>query len=701
MTVPAAEKVYVAPSDVASDDAVGTREAPLATVAEAVRRCRTSQATDTIVLLPGVHRLQKTLVLTREDAGLTIRGDDAEKPSVLTAAVPVTGWRKVEGELPFLPEAAHGKIYATDMPAMLKQSCNTLYRNGAMLPRARSEGVYPTVAYKHGESGNRFEVPVPEGMVHHWPNLQDVEFQVVPGSPWTINILPVTNVVPEENLLVTDVVSTYPMGKPRFGHFPEGSLWIENAFQFLDEPGEWVIDSKAEKIYLWPKSTPIEGVAAPLLTELVRVEGEIDYDGPTDLPVEEITLEHLTFRGGDRFDWKKDKLGWGLQHDWEMFDAPTAMVRFRGAENCRVENCRFIDSGATGLRGDLHCRKVSITGCEFSRLGGCGVLLAGYGPGTKDVNHHNTVSKNRFSRIGTLLWHSPAIFVWQSGSNRIERNVITHTPYTGIVVSGRISWDRRGRGECSKTIRWDEIDPILPPDKPGRPSWHEREPFLHGRNNLVARNDISHVMEILGDGNCIYISGTGGGNLVEENFLHEVTSPRINANLRCDDDQHETILRRNVIARCCGEGFISKGENDILNNIVYDLLPVGEDGVPSVHTRGYLVFPSSSVEGSRIEGNIFFSKTPGQVILHEHQNPRRGPSLLRDCRSDRNVYFNAADPDWAKEFLQKQRPFGNEEHSITQDPRLVAPEENDFRLRDDSPARKLGIESIDVPDLQR
>jgi hypothetical protein len=189
--------------------------------------------------------------------------------------------------------------------------------------------------------------------------------------------------------------------------------------------------------------------------------------------------------------------------------------------------------------------------------------------------------------------------------------------------------------------------------------------------------------------------------VVEENFLHDVTSPRINANLRCDDDQHETILRRNVIARCCGEGFISKGENDIVNNIVYDLLPVGEDGTPSVHTRGYLVFPSSSVKGSRIERNIFFSKTAGQVILHENRNPRRGPSLLRDCESDRNVYYNGADPDWAETFLETQREFGNERNSLTVNPLLVAPAENDFRLRDDSPARAIGIESLEVPSAEK
>lgn len=42
----------------------------------------------------------------------------------------------------------------------------------------------------------------------------------------------------------------------------------------------------------------------------------------------------------------------------------------------------------------------------------------------------------------------------------------------------------------------------------------------------------------------------------------------MNAAIRCDDDRHVTIIESNAIQRTrgFGEGIISKGDNDILNN---------------------------------------------------------------------------------------------------------------------------------------
>ena len=37
------------------------------------------------------------------------------------------------------------------------------------------------------------------------------------------------------------------------------------------------------------------GILAPATTELIRVEGDIDYEGPTDKPVRGIAFSGLTF----------------------------------------------------------------------------------------------------------------------------------------------------------------------------------------------------------------------------------------------------------------------------------------------------------------------------------------------------------------------------------------------------------------------
>jgi hypothetical protein len=138
-----------------------------------------------------------------------------------------------------------------------------------------------------------------------------------------------------------------------------------------------------------------------------------------------------------------------------------------------IEQCRFADSGAAAVRLDLHCRNNRIDGNVIERVGGVGVLLAGYGPGTKDVNTGNSVSGNHIHHIGELYWHSPAIFAWQSGSNRIANNLIHHTP----VVCGP------GKRRLPPEAGFPGPDARLRTDRPERDR-ADRTPAERGRHEV-------------------------------------------------------------------------------------------------------------------------------------------------------------------------------------------------------------------------
>jgi len=696
---------FVAPNG--SDANPGTLKQPFGTLGRARDEIRKRIAAGldenvTVLIRGGEYRLDETVVFGLEGSGtnkhsIIYAAYPNEKP-VFTSGMPIKGWQRLADAPDGLPASARGKVWVADLPKGLSKFL-TLYDGTTRLPRARSKGYTPARRYpRTRQPGWRNTLEFRAGTLRDWPNLSDVEILIVPQYPWVSNLLPLASVDGGKGVAKTGVSATYPMGQVYFGRFPNGTLWAENVVEFLDEPGEWVVSLQERKLYLWPKDDrPSDAIVAPKLTEFIRVEGEIDYDGPVDKPVKNLTFRGLTFTHGDRWPWEVGKTGWGLQHDWEMFDRPTALVRFRGAEQCGVEDCHFVNSGGAGVRLDLHCQENRVIGNHIERIGGVGVLLAGYGPGTKDVNKGNSVINNRIHRVGELLWHSSGIFAWQSGENRIANNLIHDTPYTAIVVSGRIHWDRKGQGECSKTIRWPEIGEAAPTLSSG-PGWRQRERFLHGRRNRVERNEIHHTMQVLGDGNCIYISGAGAGNIVRQNYLHDVDSANINANIRCDDDQHQTLIEENVIFRCCGEGFISKGNNTIVNNIVANLRPNTSAGVPCGHTRGYLVLPYGSVKGSVIQRNIFYAQEAGQTVLFEGSR-HKVPTLLRDCKADYNLYFNAADPEWGSRFLKAQRLFGIEEHSVSADPLFVDIDNGDFQLQEGSPALKLGFRPIDLSEV--
>lgn len=716
---PPAVEIYVAPT---GDDAnPGTKQKPFATLArarDAVRQQKTESAKEdvTVFLRGGVYRLTETVVFTLADSGgagqrITYAAFPGETP-IICSDVPITGWKKLESDPDQLPKAARGNVWIANVSSLRKlkqkqppsptvatqmdrtERFFTLYQGDRRLPRARGKSM-SLLKRPSQDTTDDSTFAFPAGAIRNWPDLPEAEISFIPRRSWINFILPIKDVDETKGVAHTKVPATYRFDW-RWANAEDSGCWIENVLAVLDEPGEWVLDGRTDTLYLWPPDgKPGDDIVAPALTELIRVEGNIDYQGPKDVPVANLVFQGLTFTRGDRFPWH-GRTGWGVQHDWERFDSPSAMLRFRGTRNCEVVDCHFATAGCTGLRFDLFSQRNRIVGNHFEHLGGVGLLLAGYGPGTKNVNRQNLVENNWLHHLGEFYHGSPGLFVWQSGENRIAHNLIHDLPYAGICVTGRIIWDTEGIEECSQTIRWHEVggrriakqfrDRQNPYRKPG--TWKQREPFLHSRNNIVERNDIHDVMQVCGDGNCIYISGAGNGNLILENYCHDCPSPHMNNAIRCDDDQNGTLIKRNIICRTGGyaEGLMSKGNNVIVDNLLVDL----QTG--SRH-RGYLRFYSGDVRGSIIQRNVFYSCEPDQHVSHDgvSRSDRPGPRL-QDTNADYNLYFSTVDPDWGTAHLLKMRPFDIERHSLSTDPLFVDIEMADFRFKPNSPALKLGMD---------
>lgn len=687
------------------DNNPGTRDKPFATLnraRDAIRKISSGEKNRDIrvLLRGGEYFLDETVVFSLKDSAskghtITYAAFPGEKP-VFHSGIPVTGWRKLEDVPADLPAVARKHIYVAPIPRSLERFY-TLYDGSERLPRARGHGFRQTNKWKGYHVPDQNTMTFPEGVIKDGSNVRDWEIVVITAGSWSMDVLPIETIDLQKNTLRTGLKASYALSPPPKELFEE-TAWFENTLFGLDEPGEWVLDTAQGLIYLWPiDGEPCNNIIAPSLTEFIRVEGDIDYAGPVDQPVRGLVFDGLTFTHADRYTWKENGTGYGLQHDWEAFDRPSAMIRLRGAEECAVANCQFTNSGATAIRLDLHSQDNRIIGNKINHLGGAGIVLAGYGPGVKDVNRNNQVVGNQIHNIGEIFWHSPGIFAWQSGANLIANNLIHNTPYTGIVVSGRITWSREKQEECSQTIRWKEVEKIIGVqgiDYNGWPDWETREQFLHGRNNLIVRNELHNVMEVLSDGNAIYVSGAGKGNIVRENYVHDCPSRFIVQAIRCDDDQHETIIDRNIISKIGGwsEYIIIKGRNYITGNIMASPL--------NAPKRGMLVLKPDDpggTDGSIVAGNIFYANRANDIIygeLFDRQNKRKG--LLANCRADKNVYFNTKQRNWAKAHLKVQQARGRELNSISEDPAFVGISEGQFGYRENSPVTDLGITPIDI-----
>jgi len=675
---------YVAPNG--SDTSAGTSDAPFATLARArnaVRELKKTESGDiTVELRGGRYAFYETLVFGLEDSAadgqtITYKAATGEQP-VLSGGTVLSGWRRTE-----MP----GNIWVADFPAGAKNIL-TLYSGEVRLPRARGKSFTPTKAYARTEMSGPVTdtIEFPPEALRNYSDLKWAEVVVRTSAAWAMNILPLLS-VDEVSGIAKTAPCNYSLGRIVSSPPTPDDMWVENVLAELDSPGEWVSHPDEGKVYYWPlNDREPSDVIFPMVTEIVRVEGRIDYEGPTDTPVKGLRFEGLSFMHADRMPTPGNIKGNGLQHGWDYFDSPNAMLRFRGAENCEVKNCRFAAGGDNGIRLDLHAQNITIENSLFYHLGGAAAVFSGYGLGTKDTNKNNVFVNNHAHHVSELKKDRPALFIQQSGGNRIANNLIHDVPYVAISVSCRAAI-APGTGEGHLSRRGNEIigEYSRIADYEG---WLSRERFWHGRDNLVVSNEIFSAVETIADGNPIYISGTAGGNIIQFNYVHDCWSYNVNAAIRCDDDQHETLIEGNLISDVAGSAsaIVIKGNNDVINNICVNIYRNDED-----YHVGMLAVRSYKPDGCRIERNLFYCPDPARIVsvVAGRTRPQIGNEQieLKNSQVKNNLYWAPSDPSWAKDYLKGAKLDGSEEGSLIADPLL----EDDFSFKPGSPALELGI----------
>ena len=678
----------------------GTKESPFATLErarDAVRNLKKEKQTGdiTVFIRGGTYSIHETVVFGLEDSGnrnqtISYAAYPGEVP-VFSSGVKIQNWQKLNENPPDLPQVARGNVWVADLPETKggRWRFFTLFDGNKMLTRAIGKGFVPKGdppedwwmgVFASIEDKSVFGYP--EGALKNWKNLEDVEIRVFPAG-YTMNILGLESVDEKNRVARTSVPATYPIRRwERQGDPP--SVWIENVIEALDEPGEWVLNTQEGRLYYWPQGDrPGENIVAPKLREMIRVEGKIDKEGPKDIPVQYLTFRGLTFTHGDRDLWTKDDAG--IQHDWEMHDKASALLRFRGAAHCLVDECRFANSGGTGLRFDLHSQFNKVQRSLFEYLGQVGILIGGYGPGTKDVSFQNQIINNHIHHIGEIYKHGHGIIIWQSRDNRIANNLIHDGPRKAILVSGvrghffdtsRVPKENR---ECSKQIRWNEIG--------NAKGWNYIAGFLHNHNNIIEDNEAYRLCKIGIDGAVINITGNGEGNVIRRNYIHDIVNDGPDGIIRLDANGRGTLIKENIIYNCSPQGIVLNDRNNhVENNIVID---TGKD--PQDDWMRYMIYYRGGPRPGRIQRNImYFSDNRSNFFTTRQPNQREG------YPGDYNLYFSEGAPDSGLALINRLQKNGTDAHSISEDPLFVDFDNQDFRLKPQSPMFKLGFKQIDT-----
>ena len=678
---------YVSPSG--RDENPGHKGKPFASLARArgeVRKLigKGLKGDVTVWVRGGRYTLRDTVIFGPEDSGtdqysITYQAFPGEEP-ILSSGVAIEGWKRLDTMLSSLPVPAQGNVWVAEVPESLGRFY-TLYDRQGHLWRAQGNGFVPDEPPASVDKADRaarlHNLYFPPGAIRNWSNLDDVEIVIRYSS--TMNILALESVDETARVARTALPGTYPLRRLQ-GRQRNPSAWVENVLEVLDHPGAWVLNTHTRKLYLWPRTEKPEGIMAPRLRELIRVEGKNDAAGNGDVPVRNLVFRELTFAHADRDVWTENDIG--IQHDWEMIDKPDALLRLRGAERCTVQNCKFRDSGGNAIRLDLYAQKNRIEGNEIRFMGQGGIMLIGYGPGVKDVNKQNEILNNNIHDCGLIYWHSVGMMMWQSGENHVANNYIHHMPRHAISLSGvRVPYFQRpGESrEICRSLRWEEIGT--------RKTWDEIMPFLHTKKNLVENNEVERVLQKLGDGAGINVTGAGEGNIIRHNYIHDIfASEWVSGCLRTDDWQRGTTWEENVIYRSNAGAWEHKGPNNVINNYAIDVLPKG-------YFRIFRNGPGERIDGSVLERNIFYHPN-GAAVFYTFAV---GPEQVATSRIERNLYYSGGSGETGTpKFLETLRAQGVSRTDAHADPMFVSLGPRDFRLKPESPALKMGIKPIDL-----
>lgn len=322
----------------------------------------------------------------------------------------------------------------------------------------------------------------------------------------------------------------------------------------------------------------------------------------------------------------------------------TAIIAGGGACN-KVVGCTIRNVGSWAV--EMSGSNSGVVGCDIYETGDGGISLDGGDRATltpaglvADNNHIHHYSRwNRICR--------PAVSISGVG-NRATHNLIDNAPHQAMSFSGN--------------------------------------------DHLIELNEIHSVCYESNDAGAIY-SGrnwTMRGTVIRNNYFHHINGfeGRGCVGVYLDDQFCGTEITGNLFYKVTRAAMIGGGRDcTIANNIFVDCTPATH-----VDARG-LGWAASGREG--LEKDL--QAVPYRKALWAGRYPKLVGILDDDPMAPKGnlIARNIAVGGRWGDFEAKAKPMVTfQDNLLDQDPRFVAPEHQNFQLKDDSPAFKLGFERI-------
>ncbi|UCG33888.1 MAG: PDZ domain-containing protein [Phycisphaerales bacterium] len=335
----------------------GTKARPLKTLdgaRKAVRRHpRRTHEPLTVFFRSGTYYLPEAVVFTTADSGA--KGAPITYAAAPGADVIISGGQVVKLDW----KRYRDGILKANVPAGFKS--DQLFVNGKRQHMARFPDYDPTAQYFQGFSPQSTS----PDRVKRWSNPAGGFVHAMHRSLWGDMHWKITGRKDAGRL---EMVGGWQNNRQMGAH--KKYRFVENIFEELDAPGEWYLDEEKSVLYFYPP----KGVnPSEARIEAVRLRHLIEFRGDREKPVGHIALQGLTFNHTARtFMENKEPL---LRSDWTTYRG--GAVFFNGAEDCAIRDCFFDQVGGNAVFVNMYNRRVAIVGCHIAGAGANAVSFVG------------------------------------------------------------------------------------------------------------------------------------------------------------------------------------------------------------------------------------------------------------------------------------------------------------------------------------
>ncbi len=622
----------------ATPNAEGT-DGPFATIPRARDAIREIKAEGefskpvTVMVRHGIYFLEDSIAFKPEDSG-------TEECPITYMAYPgekpvISGGKQIKG--PWKPY--QGEIMVCTIPEVKegKWYFRQLFVNGERQTRAR----IPTEDYYFTEEAvDDAAFRYKQGDFQRWRNLNDIE--VVVFHSWNESRFLVSELDEERRIVkFLDPNARHPIGWHGAGG--ANRYYIENVFEGLQHPGDWYLDKHTGELYYWPVDDIDKlAILAPVLNQLVRFEG-----GLKERHVQYVNMRGFTFADTD---WTLPEKGYPDCGDVGDIVYPSA-ITLENVRYCAFENNCIRNVGTYAL--ELTGYGNRIIGNDIFDTGGGAIISRNYD------EELNVISYNHIHHCGEVYPSAVGINI-DDGGGMIAHNLIHNISHSGIYTR---HWATDHQAQ-------------------------ERENQEQGL--IIEYNEIYDVMEKINDGGGLFVRDSN--IIIRNNLIHDVYSysdrcPGWGIYLGCET--RDALVENNIVYRAREIIHVWYYDRNIImqNNIFID----GEISQINYQNPGHL-----SHEKIKLLRNIL-CYSGAESLLFRLSGERSLP-----LESDYNVFFHTGGEELISRgapgydsFAEWQQQ-GLDVHSIVADPLFVDPENDDYSLRPESPAFRLGFKPIDM-----